>query len=111
MKPNFIALSFQIADTAGHKYYNGPELTAAVQYADTLLGELFAGLVERQVMEDINIIVVSDHGMTGIDSSRKTVMSPGATFRMSIRVGRLISASGSRIRPAEAMELFGERIV
>ncbi len=69
-RPNFIALSFQMVDTSGHADPHGIGLATAVQYADTLLGQLFTGLVERQVMEQINIIVVSDHGMTDIDSSR-----------------------------------------
>lgn len=69
-RPNFIALTFQMVDRSGHADPRGPGLATAVQFADTILGQLFAGLVERQVMEQINIIVVSDHGMTPIDSSR-----------------------------------------
>ncbi|MCO4099971.1 MAG: alkaline phosphatase family protein [Gemmatimonas sp.] len=69
--PRFITLYFSTTDDVGHKH--GP-LTApvdtAIAHVDSLIGMLTDGLAARQLTHRVNLVVVSDHGMTEIDSTR-----------------------------------------
>ncbi|UCH62763.1 MAG: alkaline phosphatase family protein [Fidelibacterota bacterium] len=70
-RPVFITLYFPDTDDQGDRF--GPdsqELATAIVRVDSILGTLFEGLMERGLMEKINIVVVSDHGMAAIDSTR-----------------------------------------
>jgi predicted AlkP superfamily pyrophosphatase or phosphodiesterase len=72
-RPTFITLYFENVDTVGHYFGpDSPELIAAIQEVDKDLGLLLNGLSNRNVLDNINIIVVSDHGMAKI-SSDKTI--------------------------------------
>lgn len=42
-----------------------PSITDAVVHIDEMLGRLIAGLEARGMFEDVNIILVGDHGMVG----------------------------------------------
>ncbi|KAL1531364.1 ectonucleotide pyrophosphatase/phosphodiesterase family member 3-like [Salvia divinorum] len=64
--PSFMTLYFEDPDHEGHQY--GPDdvrITDAIVEIDTLMGRLIHGLEERGVFEDINIILLGDHGMVG----------------------------------------------
>lgn len=66
-RPTFIALYFDEPDTQGHKY--GPdskEVKDAIHKVDTTLGQLMEALKQRGILEKVNIIITSDHGMTSI---------------------------------------------
>ncbi len=68
-RPRFITLYFDIVDTYGHKY--GPfseETNKAVYLVDSVLGYLMNGIKELSLTDSVNLIVVSDHGMTNINS-------------------------------------------
>jgi len=70
-RPTFITLYFPDTDDDGHRF--GPdsqELAATAEKVDSTLGTLFQGLMEREIMEEINILVVSDHGMASTDSTQ-----------------------------------------
>ena len=70
-RPTFITLYFPDTDDQGHRF--GPdsqELAMTVARLDSTLGTLFDGLMERGFMEEINIVVASDHGMAATDSTR-----------------------------------------
>ena len=70
-RPTFITLYFPDTNDQGKRF--GPdsqELAAAAEKVDSTLGTLFQGLMERGLMEEINIVVTSDHGMAAIDSTR-----------------------------------------
>lgn len=70
-RPNIITLYFEGVDDAGHVY--GPVFSAvdtAVAEADYALGTLVQGLRDRDLLDAVNIIVVSDHGMAAVDKSR-----------------------------------------
>jgi len=69
--PHFITLYFEETDTYGHR--NGPdspEINKAIKRLDDMLGLLFTKLEEINYLQKTNIIVVSDHGMTSVDSKR-----------------------------------------
>ena len=70
-RPRFITLYFDDTDTQGHRYgTDSPELNIAVKRVDGMLGLLFTRLDEIKMRDSVNIIVVSDHGMTDISDKR-----------------------------------------
>ncbi len=70
-RPRFITLYFDLVDTYGHKFGpNSDSTNKAVQFVDSVLGYLLNGLNKLNFKDSVNLIVLSDHGMTGIDSKR-----------------------------------------
>ncbi|PRP83342.1 phosphodiesterase I [Planoprotostelium fungivorum] len=70
-RPWLTAFYFDNVDTAGHQ--TGPDSTSVaeqIKKADDAFGRLLDGLKERGLRDQMNIIVVSDHGMTGISPQR-----------------------------------------
>ena len=68
-RPVFLTLYFSLVDDAGHTYGpDAPATDSAIVAADGLIGRVMAGL-EGIGRGDVNVIVVSDHGMapTGRD--------------------------------------------
>ncbi|XP_062091016.1 uncharacterized protein LOC133797203 [Humulus lupulus] len=64
--PVFMTLYFEDPDHQGHQVGpDDPLITEAVSRIDSLIGKLIAGLEKRGVFEDVNIILVGDHGMVG----------------------------------------------
>ena len=71
LRPRFLTLYFEDVDTAGHA--DGPDSQAvrdAVIRADGYLGQLVAGLERRGILDRLNIVVVSDHGMSATNTRR-----------------------------------------
>ena len=69
-RPVFLTLYFSLVDDAGHEY--GPDAPAtdtAIVAADRLIGRVMAGL-ERIGRGDVNVLVVSDHGMASTGPER-----------------------------------------
>jgi alkaline phosphatase D len=67
-RPHFITLYFSDTDTAGHAY--GPEsaqVAAAVHELDGEIGKLMDGVKESKL--PVDLIVVSDHGMTKVEGA------------------------------------------
>ncbi len=74
-RPHFITLYFHETDSYGHGYGpNSPEVNNAIKLLDSLTGYLTTRLQEIGMRDSVNIIFVSDHGMTGI--------SPGKTINI-----------------------------
>ncbi|MGB1375971.1 MAG: ectonucleotide pyrophosphatase/phosphodiesterase [Rhodothermales bacterium] len=70
-RPQFISLYFSEVDDAGHQ--NGPraqETAQAVANVDGYLGRLLDGLQARNLYDRVNIILVSDHGMSQLSPDR-----------------------------------------
>ncbi|CAK9144122.1 unnamed protein product [Ilex paraguariensis] len=64
--PVFMTLYFEDPDHQGHQVGpDDPQITEAVGRIDRMIGRLIQGLEERGVFEDVNIIMVGDHGMVG----------------------------------------------
>jgi predicted AlkP superfamily pyrophosphatase or phosphodiesterase len=71
-RPSFITLYFSDVDTAGHAYGpDGRETLEAATRMDTLLGTLVAGIEASNVASRVNLLVVSDHGMSQQALDRK----------------------------------------
>jgi predicted AlkP superfamily pyrophosphatase or phosphodiesterase len=69
--PRFVTLYFSTTDDAGHAFGpDAPQVDTAIAHVDSLLGLLVDGLAQRRLTDRVNLVIVSDHGMTAIDSSR-----------------------------------------
>jgi len=70
-RPHFITLYFHDTDSYGHEFGpNSPEINQSIQRLDTLVGYLNNELSKIGMKDSLNIIFVSDHGMTEISSSK-----------------------------------------
>jgi hypothetical protein len=68
-RPVFIAGYFSLVDTVGHDYGpDAPQTFAAVQKIDALIGQLYERIQALPIK--VNLILVSDHGMNAVDTSR-----------------------------------------
>ena len=74
-RPTFLSLYFSDVDGAGHD--NGPESRAvaqAVRRVDRLIDRLLRGLASRRIDDRVNVVIVSDHGMSEANTSRVVVL-------------------------------------
>lgn len=70
-RPSLITLYFSDVDDAAHVYgIDSKQVLSAVRAVDRSVGRLLTGLEKRGVLEQTNIIVVSDHGMTPVSPDR-----------------------------------------
>ncbi|PKL84105.1 MAG: alkaline phosphatase family protein [Ignavibacteriae bacterium HGW-Ignavibacteriae-3] len=71
-RPHFITLYFSETDDEGHPFGpDSPEVNEAIKRLDYLTGYLFNKLNETQIRDSVDVIFVSDHGMTKIDKERR----------------------------------------
>ncbi|GBD87233.1 type I phosphodiesterase / nucleotide pyrophosphatase [bacterium BMS3Abin03] len=62
---------FEATDNAGHKFGpDSPEINLAIARLDSTLGLLFEKLKAINMLDSVNIILVSDHGMTSVSKDR-----------------------------------------
>lgn len=70
-RPRFITLYYDLTDSEGHRFGpDSPEVNNAIARLDSILGILFKKLDEIKLRDSVNVIVVSDHGMTEISQER-----------------------------------------
>jgi alkaline phosphatase D len=82
-RPGFITLYFEEPDATSHSY--GPvsaETRKAVQRLDSLIGVLRFKLSELPFSKRVNLIVVSDHGMSPVSSQRYINLKEAVPERM-----------------------------
>ena len=63
-RPALVTLYFSVVDTQGHRH--GPEsdeVASAIIEVDHQIGQLIEQLKEAKLLDAVNIVVVSDHGM------------------------------------------------
>jgi predicted AlkP superfamily pyrophosphatase or phosphodiesterase len=69
--PMFVSTYFSDVDDAGHAH--GPdavETNAAIARVDSMVGLLVDGIAARGLQDRVNVVVVSDHGMTTVAPDR-----------------------------------------
>lgn len=74
-RPQMITLYFSSVDLAGHDY--GPhsrEVAAALIDVDSKIAYLLAQLEQRQLLEQVNLLIVSDHGMASVDLNNHVII-------------------------------------
>ncbi len=70
-RPKFITLYFHDTDDIGHEFGpNSPEIDECITSMDSLAGYLYSRISELSFADSVNLIFVSDHGMTEIDSKK-----------------------------------------
>jgi predicted AlkP superfamily pyrophosphatase or phosphodiesterase len=70
-RPTFITLYFEETDTAGHNAGpDAPQTRDAIVRDDSHVGRLTAGLRARGLLDQVNVVVVSDHGMAATAPDR-----------------------------------------
>jgi len=74
-RPGFISLYVSNVDDAGHRH--GPEsveVDEAMKEVDSLFGRLMDGLEARGLYDQVNIMWVSDHGMSQLSRDRAVLL-------------------------------------
>ena len=69
--PHFLTIYFSDPDDYGHM--GGPDsssINMAIQECDARMGQLIEGLEQRNILDKVNIIIVSDHGMAQLSQDR-----------------------------------------
>ncbi|KAL5499827.1 hypothetical protein EMCRGX_G011290 [Ephydatia muelleri] len=75
-RPQMMAMYFDEPDGAGHSY--GPassQVHAAIGNVDAIIESLFVGLQQRGIEDCVNVMIVSDHGMTALDKKKVAYIS------------------------------------
>jgi predicted AlkP superfamily pyrophosphatase or phosphodiesterase len=70
-RPHLITLYFELVDNLGHLY--GPDagaLKSAIEIIDYYIGDLLNSLANTQLIEYLDLVIVSDHGMIAVDRAR-----------------------------------------
>ncbi|HXM48850.1 MAG TPA: ectonucleotide pyrophosphatase/phosphodiesterase [Pyrinomonadaceae bacterium] len=86
-RPTFLALYFSDPDDAGHAF--GPvsrETKKAVLKVDGEIGRLIAGLKSRGIFSQINLIIVSDHGMAPVRWSNAILLDRLFDIKLASRI-------------------------
>ena len=74
-RPTIFTLYFSDIDDAGHDYSPESKKTGkAVKRIDKIIGRLTSGLSKRGVLEAVNLIIVSDHGMAEVDQRNVVIL-------------------------------------
>ncbi|MFW5927174.1 MAG: ectonucleotide pyrophosphatase/phosphodiesterase [Wenzhouxiangella sp.] len=75
-RPDFMTLYFSVVDSLGHGHGPAAEpVLAAAERLDRELGRLIDGLEAQGRLDEMHIILVSDHGMSEIDKSRYIMLN------------------------------------
>lgn len=70
-RPRLVTLYFETVDKAAHDHGpDSPQAREALARVDAYLGRLMDGLEARGSLDDVNLVVVSDHGMTPVPPSQ-----------------------------------------
>ena len=107
-RPHFITLYFSEVDSAGHEFGpNSPEVKSALFNIDDYINRLMTKL--KTLNLPVNIILVSDHGMTEISEKKKIILPQSIINNNNIDIeGRgslsLVYFKNKNVKPAELME-------
>ncbi len=70
-RPALMTLYFDSIDVTGHRHGpDSPEVDAALRAVDAALSDLVAGIERRGLHGQVNLVIVSDHGMTATSPDR-----------------------------------------
>ena len=75
IRPQLILLYFSEPDHTGHNMgITQPEITDVVKEMDKLLGYLIHELEGLEIYSDLNILILSDHGMTNVSKDSLVIL-------------------------------------
>lgn len=74
-RPTFLTLYFDTVDHAGHEYGpDSPEVNDQLRATDEAMARLVRGLKQRGLFDQVNLIVLADHGMAGVPAGHGVMM-------------------------------------
>ncbi|MGH9820525.1 MAG: ectonucleotide pyrophosphatase/phosphodiesterase, partial [Pyrinomonadaceae bacterium] len=74
-RPQMILMYFSDTDDAGHAHSpDSEEVRSAISREDGAVARLISGLAARGIDKQVNVIIVSDHGMAAVDRRRAILM-------------------------------------
>ncbi|MEP0545504.1 MAG: ectonucleotide pyrophosphatase/phosphodiesterase [Rhodothermales bacterium] len=80
-RPRLLTLYFSAVDGAGHRHGpDSPEVADAVARVDSALGRLLDGIERIDGRDDVNVVLVSDHGMAQPDAGQAVVVTDYVTL-------------------------------
>lgn len=86
-RPQMFTMYFSDTDDAGHDFSpDSEELNEAVKKVDNDLKRLVEGLKKRKIYKDVNIIIVSDHGMATVKSENTVLLDNYFSFDKAERI-------------------------
>lgn len=75
-RPHLITWYLDKTDGVGHSFGpNSPEINGAIQNLDSIIGYFRAQLSQLPIKDSVNFIIVSDHGMSALDSLKTVYLS------------------------------------
>jgi predicted AlkP superfamily pyrophosphatase or phosphodiesterase len=102
-RPKLATLYFDIVDDMGHKFGpTSPETAAGVKEADEAVARLLAGLERLGLRDSVNLVIVSDHGMSEV-YPEKTVFLEDLMDTSQVRVEATGPYGG--VRPKEGVDV------
>jgi predicted AlkP superfamily pyrophosphatase or phosphodiesterase len=70
-RPSFVSVYFSDVDDAGHRFGpEGAQTDSAIATVDRMVGLLVDGISARDLWGTVDLVVVSDHGMTALSPER-----------------------------------------
>jgi predicted AlkP superfamily pyrophosphatase or phosphodiesterase len=101
ISPRLFTLYFDLVDTAGHYYGpDAPETMGAVAEVDAAIARLVAGLEKRG--RTANLVVVADHGMASISTTRTIDLGVAPDIARVIWAGPFAGIAPAAGREADA---------
>ena len=86
-RPTMITLYFSDVDDAGHAFSPDSEETKyAVLNVDAYIERLVSGLKARKIDKNVNVIIVSDHGMAPVNLKNATFLDDKFDFELTERI-------------------------
>jgi predicted AlkP superfamily pyrophosphatase or phosphodiesterase len=74
-RPSLVTLYFEEVDLQGHRHGpSSPEAERSVEEADALIGRLLDGLSDRGLSQEVNLMIVADHGMAATDPEKVVLL-------------------------------------
>lgn len=70
-RPHLVMLYFDEPDSGGHKFGpENPDIIPIIKRMDDILGYILDGIKNLDIADEINLVLVSDHGMTTISQEQ-----------------------------------------
>lgn len=118
-RPRFTTLYFEHLDEASHEHGpESPQARAVIAGLDVAMGRLLDGLAARGMEDSVNLIVLSDHGMTAVgprqavavedmaDPADASVVTTGQSVGFVPVPGREARAEAQLLGPHERYECW-----
>jgi len=71
VRPDFITLYFDETDSKAHRFgTDSYELNRGISRVDSMIAKLDSGLIALDIQNKVNLIIISDHGMTNMYPDR-----------------------------------------